>query len=145
MWPREEIIPEVIPELKDQLKSNICMKIEISRQDLLQKYSSISKLKRVIAYMYRFVNNCTPVKKKFSGSLQESELDNALHIVLKLIQSSSFAKDIGLLKNGGELPANSRLIPLSLFLDSRGILRVGGANIQIGIAGRIQTPHIIAA
>ncbi|XP_053599221.1 uncharacterized protein LOC128669064 [Microplitis demolitor] len=43
-----------------------------------------------------------------------------------MVQSSAFSKEINHLNNGSPIPDNSRLIPLNPFLDSTGIIRVGG-------------------
>lgn len=55
-WPNIIVTPMEIPELKGANNSTIaCMKMEISGISLLDKYSSFEKLKRIIAYMFRFI------------------------------------------------------------------------------------------
>ncbi|GFW89682.1 uncharacterized protein TNCV_1025661 [Trichonephila clavipes] len=53
--------------------------------DLLHKFSSLSKLKRVIAYCLRFINNCRNSNDKIIGLLKTSELTNAMYILIKSV------------------------------------------------------------
>ncbi|GFV60326.1 cytochrome P450 2E1 [Trichonephila clavipes] len=50
--------------------------------DLLQKFSSLSKLKRVIAYCLRFINTCINSNDKIIGLLKTSELTNAMYMYI---------------------------------------------------------------
>ncbi|GFR03492.1 retrovirus-related Pol polyprotein from transposon 17.6 [Trichonephila clavata] len=66
--------------------------------DLLHKFSSLSKLKRVISYCSRFVNNCKNSKDKTSGFLKTNELNNAMCVLIKLVQTIEFNNEINALK-----------------------------------------------
>ncbi|XP_061706222.1 uncharacterized protein LOC133517094 [Cydia pomonella] len=89
------------------------------------KYSQLSKFKRVIAYVLRFINiKCK--KQCLKGPLSAIELENALTVLVKLSQQQSFPVDLPTLVNNKKLSPKSRLISLAPFVDSQGILRVGG-------------------
>ncbi|XP_071036455.1 uncharacterized protein [Parasteatoda tepidariorum] len=97
-----------------------------SMQELTQKYSSFSKLIRVIAWCKRFVFNSRNSENRISGCLQVCELDNPLIAIIKEIQSVEFSAEIKSIKNKGCVPVNSKIITLSPFLDSDKVLRIGG-------------------
>lgn len=93
--------------------------------NLLTKFSTFAKLIRVVAWVQRFIKG---VKKltKVKGPLNSAEIEDATLCVIKLIQNSNFQEEIALLLKGKVLPRNNKCISLNPFLDSNGILRVGG-------------------
>ncbi|KAL0803434.1 hypothetical protein ABMA28_017281 [Loxostege sticticalis] len=94
--------------------------------NLLNKYSNIDKLTRVMAYILRFSHNCKIQNKdcKLKGSLTPKELMSALHVILKIDQERYFHSEINCLHS--KRPIKSNIANLSAFLDSQGLLRVGG-------------------
>lgn len=94
---------------------------------MAEQFSSISRLKRVTAYIFRFVRNvrCSPGQRTF-GHLQVFELENAFRFWIASTQSHHFANDIKRLKRNETVKNCSKLIRLTPFLDDNGILRVGG-------------------
>lgn len=105
---------------------------------LFERFSSLTKLLHVFAYVLRFINNSRNARKKdkhvlpvnFDNGknvpLSVSELDQSRNFVLRLVQNSFFSDDIERLKNNRALKARSKLLPMTPFLDDSGILRVGG-------------------
>ncbi|GFR19692.1 integrase catalytic domain-containing protein [Trichonephila clavata] len=116
--------------------------------DLLHKFSSLSKLKRVI-FCLRFVNNCKNSKDKTNGFLKTNELNNAMHVLIKLVQTIEFNNEINALKRNQPLSCRSKILSLNPFLDNSNILRVGGrlrhANLAYGHKHPILLPkrHIL--
>ncbi|XP_055932937.1 uncharacterized protein LOC129962958 [Argiope bruennichi] len=92
--------------------------------DLLLKFSSYTKLIRVFAWVKRFIQNCkaTCLTSKSVGLLQAEEVEASL----KLIQQTEFYQEIKCFKMNKLIPKSSKLLPLNIFLDKDGILRVGG-------------------
>ena len=86
----------------------------------------LTKLVRLIAFLLRFRLNTRSNFPKATGVLMNEEFGNALTILIKLAQNEHFSVEIKALKENRQLPTNSKLIRLSPFLDSKGILRVGG-------------------
>ncbi|XP_062709654.1 uncharacterized protein LOC134288537 [Aedes albopictus] len=76
-------------------------------------------------YVYRFVNNCRKVKAdRSTGVLTVSELRRATLKVIWKVQREGFAEEIQMLQSGRT--SQSKLLQLSPFLDTDGLLRVGG-------------------
>lgn len=94
---------------------------------LLENHSSLSKLKRILAYCLRFVHNCrSKISERNLSSLTTKELQGALHTLIKLVQRTHFENDIKTLEKSNELKLTSKLLSLSPFVYKSGILRVGG-------------------
>ncbi|XP_055932043.1 uncharacterized protein LOC129962322 [Argiope bruennichi] len=96
--------------------------------DMLLKFSSYTKLIRVFAWVKRFIQNCkaTCLTSKSVGLLQAEEVEASLKNLVKLIQQAEFYQEIKCFKLNKPIPKSSKLLPLNIFLDKDGILRVGG-------------------
>ncbi|XP_048487833.1 uncharacterized protein LOC125491030 [Plutella xylostella] len=95
--------------------------------------SRISRLKiaqRAYARVLRWFHNAKSVNKNnkipLSEPLNASELDNALIVLVKQSQNSWFKKEMSMLLQNKPLKSNSNIASLNPFIDSKGILRVGG-------------------
>ncbi|XP_076660443.1 uncharacterized protein LOC143363795 [Halictus rubicundus] len=117
-WPPARFARcEELPELR----TVTCLVGLITQTDeILMRYSSIQKLRRVVAYCLRF-----RTKHRASGPLSIKELQDANDRIIRLLQAVTFAHDIRDLKIG-RLPNTSNLMPLCPFLDDSRVLRVGG-------------------
>lgn len=98
--------------------------------ELLHKFSSLSRLIRIVAQCYRWL---LIVKQRTKGQSQLppfvtiTELRKVRQIVIKLAQSVSYKNEIEILNKGKNLPKKYPLIKLNIFLEpGTGILRVGG-------------------
>ncbi|XP_008468882.1 uncharacterized protein LOC103506275 [Diaphorina citri] len=91
---------------------------------LLERFSSFSHAKRVIAWILRFIQNCL---KKFEdrqfGSLKVAELLQAEHCMIKVTQTYHYSNIFQALERNEKLP--SSIHQLSPFV-SHECLRVGG-------------------
>ncbi|XP_011859379.1 PREDICTED: uncharacterized protein LOC105556878 [Vollenhovia emeryi] len=115
-WPNEVITRIDIPELKQ----NACLMSMSNDFNIWERYSSHSKLIRVIAYCLRF----RPCNKQ-TGPLDANEIKNAETRILKIVQANQFHDVIKILQTKGS--ANqSKIANLNPFLDDDGLLRVGG-------------------
>ncbi|XP_043258558.1 uncharacterized protein LOC122400888 [Colletes gigas] len=118
-WPPSKfLIQNEVPELKQ-----ITCLIATTKHDdeILQRYSCIRKLRRITAYVLRFGR-----RNRRKGSLTVEELQEASSCLIRLLQATAFPDEIRQLGNKGNLPSNSKLLPLNPFLDDQGIIRVGG-------------------
>ncbi|GFX56269.1 integrase catalytic domain-containing protein [Trichonephila clavipes] len=70
-------------------------------------------------------NSRSPVSRTF-GYLKSSELHTAVVTIVRLIQQVEFPNEFKCLVQGNPLPKDNKLLPLNLFCDSEGVLRVGG-------------------
>ncbi|XP_071051317.1 uncharacterized protein [Onthophagus taurus] len=91
---------------------------------LLTKFSSLSKVKRIIAYMRRFITQIQRKRSSYSILLSPIELQSALYSIIKHVQHQHFP-DVyqAILKN--QLPKKP-FHKLALFIDRDGLMRVGG-------------------
>ncbi|XP_076624584.1 uncharacterized protein LOC143343501 [Colletes latitarsis] len=118
-WPNTILTPINIPETRPTVAL-----ITIAHEwNILQKFSSFQRLKRVIAYCSRFINNCTS-RERIRGPLSVEEIRTAETRIIKIVQREGFAKEIKLLQMSGN--TNTNISSLNPFLDPEGILRVGG-------------------
>ncbi|XP_047999655.1 uncharacterized protein LOC125236773 [Leguminivora glycinivorella] len=92
-----------------------------SEDPLWSKYSSLTKLLRVVAYCRRFLKN----KRKSHTYLLKSEIEEALAIMVKKNQQQAYAEEIEEIKKG-RLKKKSQLTSFTPFLDDLEIIRVGG-------------------
>nr|CAI5859532.1 unnamed protein product [Callosobruchus analis] len=95
-------------------------------QGIIEKYSSFLKLRRVIAYILRFVHN---VRVKGSerryGALTCQELDSAFLLLVKTVQLEVFYNEYHCLRKGKKLHNKSKLLSLKPFIHDE-VIRVGG-------------------
>lgn len=108
---------------------------------LINDSSDLVKLKRVLGLSLRYINKIrrSILEKKLSsngtsssespsyqGSVQVTELSEALSVAISLAQEESFYEEIALLRKRKTFHQSSRLAPLTPFLDKQGLLRAGG-------------------
>lgn len=114
-------------EIKEMPTSEICGLVEtVKPLELINTCSSFTKLQRVLAWCRRFVNNARNPLHRETGCLKSYELSQSLGTIVRNIQGTNFAKEIECLSKGTPIPKSSKLLTLNPFLDSNGILRVGG-------------------
>ena len=94
----------------------------------LTRYSSYTRLKRVTAWILRFVHNCRvkSTGSRLHGPLSVSELDVAGNLWVRYAQLQDFHEDIECLRGSQGVPSDSPLLPLHPILDSSEVIRVGG-------------------
>lgn len=92
---------------------------------ILRKYSSLSKLVRVIAYYLRFKCNTKPKAEKIIGLLKTSEIERATITIIQLVKLNEWQEEIKQFKSKRQISAKSHLLHLKPFLDENGINRVG--------------------
>lgn len=121
---------EVLPELK--LKSIAMNTVNVNdinniiKFDIFTRYSDLAKLRRVFAWILRFIKITRHKIKYHSLVLSADELKESLLFMLKLAQLETFGSEILMLKKGGKIRNNSKVLNLNPFLDTSGLLRVGG-------------------
>ncbi|XP_017465260.1 PREDICTED: uncharacterized protein LOC108358441 [Rhagoletis zephyria] len=100
--------------------------------DLLTRYHSFNILKRVTAYVIRFVKNLriaasrSNAEKRRLGPLICAEIQEAELVLVKYVQSNAFEQEVFNCSSRKPVPVRSSLIRLQPFLDAKGVLRVGG-------------------
>jgi hypothetical protein len=131
-WPtttlpcsKEEVIHE--ERMKKEVSAvSLTHKNSSYIDNVIRKFSSYQKLQRVIAFCLRFIHNCRDPHRKLSGPLSPKEISVASNKLLLAEQASFFSEERACLINNQTLPRKSKLIALSPFIDSSGLIRVGG-------------------
>ncbi|GBN70470.1 hypothetical protein AVEN_185326-1 [Araneus ventricosus] len=93
---------------------------------LLSVTNSYLKIISVMSFIFRFIFNSRNPHSLRSGLLTGDELEVASEYLIKEVQVREFSKEISALKKGNSIPKGSNLRNLNPFIDSNGILRVGG-------------------
>lgn len=103
--------------------------------EILKKYSSFSRLKRIVAYCLRWykiyrgnktVKNESATITYPTKYLLKLELDDAHDCIIQMVQKQHFSKEILYLSQQRQVPNNSKTLCLKPFLDNKRIIRVGG-------------------
>ncbi|XP_018362818.1 PREDICTED: uncharacterized protein LOC108761000 [Trachymyrmex cornetzi] len=141
-WSNEAILEE---PLEEKATERILVANYQEERDLLEKFSLLSKLQRVIAYCNKFIRNCRKnVSQDKTKSLQADDIREANLILIRMTQRHAFPQEIQeLSKEKGGIPRNSRILSLNPFLDERGILRVGDRLKNADLAYDQQFPIIL--
>lgn len=135
----EENWPIGIGQLNDQLpemKKKVCLALN-TMNDELAKFSSYSKIVRIVAYCLRFLPS-----NKFTGKISIEEKRQAENRVIKIIQKSHFAEEIESLTNPDELK-RTRLASLNPLVDKQGLLRVGGRLENANVSPETKCPILL--
>lgn len=129
-WPAGFEYSVNIPEIriiKPVLTVTQCHSVDSSNDyNLLNQYSSWTKLIRITAYIQRFCKNSKFTKaERTIDHLHAFELKTAKETWIRIAQQEAFKPEITCLEHGNQLSRRSKLISLSPFLEN-GIIRVGG-------------------
>ena len=125
-WPNYK--NEICTSLEEKTIHSVqlCHNI-ISNNEFLERYSSITRLKRITAYCFRFITNLKiPSNVRKCQPLIAVDLENALTYWISYVQVLEFKEEISCCRSGNNLSSKSKLLGLSPFLDNKGLLRVGG-------------------
>ena len=131
-WPKQPTIP---PNSLNEEADEICVHTSVIQPELTRKtpliladqFSSYTRLKRVTAWIMRFIKNCqTAVDDRRMNPLTVRELDQAHAYWITTSQHDHFSKEINRIKQDKPVSKSSSLRSLHPFIDHAGILRVGG-------------------
>ncbi|XP_046746410.1 uncharacterized protein LOC124411360 [Diprion similis] len=113
--------------------------------DLIHRFSSLTKLLRITALCINFT-------KKLSGNLNSSpaaelitsaEVENSRLFWVKATQAVYFPEELALLRRQGQLSPSNPLCKLTPFIDSDGVLRVGGRLDNAELSYDVKHPAIL--
>jgi len=120
---------EEICELKKETKPpvQLCnLTTDSWPMKIIQRFSTLTRLRRVTAYMLRFLNKKSSSSVKNCGPLTSDELQNAFLVWVRLVQVHCFREEIKSLQYGKPLHSKSNILSLNPYLDTTNVLRVGG-------------------
>lgn len=94
--------------------------------DLWDKFSSLTRLVRVVALCRRFLYLRKSSGVKFTKWISSQEISQALNVCIKKCQTLYFREELENIAKIGRVNKKSKLTSLNPFIDDAGILRVGG-------------------
>ncbi|XP_026331312.1 uncharacterized protein LOC113238692, partial [Hyposmocoma kahamanoa] len=111
------------------------------------RFSSLSRLLRVISYCRRVLNFKLPKNKRLTLPIfvTSEEINNTLLSCIKQVQNCEFSVEIEQLKSRGVVPRKSSLRTLCPFFDENGTLRVSGRIVQSDTSYDTRHPIIVPA
>ncbi|XP_026316034.1 uncharacterized protein LOC113227357 [Hyposmocoma kahamanoa] len=112
--------------------------------ELVHKCSSLTRVQRVTAWIQRFgaiVRNKTKPETNF---LTTSEMTAANEQIIKCVQRIEFEQEYKLLVKNETVPIKSPIYKLNLYLDNKGIIRVGGRLNNSSLPDEMKNPIILS-
>ena len=91
----------------------------------ITRYSKLTKLYRVTAYVLRFINNLKATMSKMSGPLTATELNQSQKLWITATQQEIFFNELANLQSGSS-PRLPLVRQLRLYLNKEGIICCGG-------------------
>ncbi|XP_068989255.1 uncharacterized protein [Neodiprion pinetum] len=92
--------------------------------EVLRKFSLFGKLQRVIAFVLKFKANALSGKK--NGPLSVEEFKKAEKAIIRLTQQEALATELQSIEQGAQVIKTSKIASINPYIDSEGLLRVGG-------------------
>lgn len=124
MWPSSK--PTILSELPEvKATALIAQHRSDELTSFIESYSSMHRLKRITAYILRFLHNARKRTNHRNGALTASEIEEALHKLISHVQQTEFHTDYVNLKSNRHISSKSNLKSLNPFLE-KDLLRVGG-------------------
>lgn len=141
--PTEEEQLEILNETRTHIvlvnTQMVSSSMKINDILLVDRYSSLSRLKRVSAYVIRACNKGKPSHRY----LTEDERDNALTYWIKHEQSRFFHNEIRQCQVNKELTKDNKLRKYGVFVDENGILRILGRLENAPISYNARHPIVL--
>lgn len=126
LWPRllefDDSEIDTTPEYEARKSTALLVTSQSSIVDLLNRFSSLEKILRIIAYCLRVTNSHSFVK--ITTVVSAEEMAHSLSTLIYYTQRITYSDDITRLTQG--IRVSKELRKLDVFLDPFGILRVGG-------------------
>ncbi|XP_011858658.1 PREDICTED: uncharacterized protein LOC105556186 [Vollenhovia emeryi] len=96
-----------------------------------------------MAYCHKFIDGCR--KLTHTKTLTVTELERAEITVIRMVQQEAFPQEILYLQAGKSLNASSKLRAFDVYLDSKGLIRVGGRLSQAKLQEAAKHPIMLPA
>lgn len=112
---------------------------------IIHRYSSVAKLQRIVAIIFRFNRNVSTTQdKRQRGRIAVAELCLAHDTLVRLVQFEDFPEEISYCMSGDRVLNKSKLKALNPFIDGAGILRVGGRLAKADLLPQVKFPIILS-
>ncbi|XP_024875956.1 uncharacterized protein LOC112457263 [Temnothorax curvispinosus] len=144
-WP--QIPSSLISENLEEREHRICVFVTNQHPevwDLLTKYSNLTKLLRITALCRKFIRKAhKDTKSELTPFLSVNDINNEKYFWIKIVQQFSFSPELKILSQGHSLPKSNPLTKLAPYIDSNGLLRVGGRLQQSLLSNEAKHPFIL--
>lgn len=128
-WPKTRWPTQGITEDTNLEAKAVKVLTTTTFEDPLNRYSSLAKAYRVLAYVLRLWRNTGRNRTNLRISCEEITMEEIQDVKTRLIvltQRHFFAKEYHSLKKQSAISMNSNLISLNPFLDPKGVMRANG-------------------
>lgn len=126
-WPKSKFIPldpDQLPETKPHIATTLAVNAQSSPLELINRFSSFSKMQRVLSYIFRFLNRIRR-QPACSGPILLAEREKTLSTVVQWTQQHYFSDLIKMVKTSSIISPPS-LAQLAPYVDEVNVIRVGG-------------------
>ena len=129
-WPTEDLMHSTKDDSSSELRSKRVFHVQVcALQPNFYRFSNLSRMKRSVAWVFRYVGN---LKRKIdkeaviSGELTAQEEEKSLKFLCRLVQEERYGPEIDALSEGSVFSGSNELRTLNPILGVDGLLRVGG-------------------
>ncbi|CAK9796733.1 hypothetical protein ANTQUA_LOCUS865 [Anthophora quadrimaculata] len=154
-WPCQPTLLAHAVDISDASEVH-AMSASVTADDIINRFSSIIKLIRVVAYCLRFINivRCRVRARKGLDSTTEmnnsrlltsQELVLAEEAIIRQVQIHAFPRERKELRTNQIIKKSSPLSELNPFIDKTGVIRVGGRLTQANIPFNQKHPIVLPA
>src|SRR5207249_1850591 len=129
-WATQSTLPH--HKVEDEIgaaevqRASVVQVFLVNQLDWIVRFSSLTRLTRVTAWMFRFIHRCRTKMKHDTEFLSAIEIQTSLTWILRTVQNQEFRGEIREIERAAQVPRQNHIASLSPFLDHSRILRVGG-------------------
>ncbi|GFQ76350.1 integrase catalytic domain-containing protein [Trichonephila clavata] len=128
-WPNRhrDILDSELCSEELEYRSSVHVAVTQQRESLvdINRFSSLKKLLKVTAWVFRFVNNARIVNKSMSFYITADEIQHAEYFWLKYVQYEFYSTEILTLKRNEQLRCSSEIKSLVPYLGEDNLLITG--------------------
>ncbi|GFU09550.1 integrase catalytic domain-containing protein [Trichonephila clavipes] len=126
-------------------RSSVHVAVTQQREALvdINRFSSLKKLLKTTAWVFRFVNNARNIYKSMDFYITADEIQNAEYFWLKCVQSEFYSAEILALKQNEQLRSSSEIKSLVPYLDENNLLRLTGRLLEADLCFGEMHPVIL--
>ncbi len=129
-WPLQGNLPPNDPSDEERELCLVSSSNQVEPVIPVNRYSTFTKLKRIAAWIFRFIHNCRLKRPNAILSLYITvqELSQSERSWIRTCQAADFPHELATIQSSSDatLPNYSALKSLRPFIDSNGVIRVGG-------------------
>ncbi|GFW43001.1 integrase catalytic domain-containing protein [Trichonephila clavipes] len=146
-WPNRhrDILDSELCSEELEHRSSVHVAVTQQREALvdINRFSSLKKLLKTTAWVFRFVNNARNIYKSMDFYITADEIQNAEYFWLKCVQSEFYSAEILALKQNEQLRSSSEIKSLVPYLDENNLLRLTGRLLEADLCFGERHPVIL--